>query len=43
MELKTIEFVLKLAYFWAVGVHVILVVIPKLVNLVDDHCGVVVD
>jgi hypothetical protein len=43
MELKTIEFVLQLADFCAVGVHVLLVVIPRLVDLVDDHCGVAVD
>jgi hypothetical protein len=43
MELETVEFVLKLADFQAVGIHVLLVAIPRLVNLVDDHCGVVVD
>jgi hypothetical protein len=43
MELETIEFVLELADFQAVGVHVLLVAIPRIVDLVDDHCGVVVD
>jgi hypothetical protein len=43
MELETIEFVLELADFEAVGVHVLLVPIPRLVDLVDDHCGVAVD
>jgi hypothetical protein len=42
MELDTIEFVLELADFYAVGIHVLLVAIPRLVNLVDDHCGVAV-
>jgi hypothetical protein len=43
MELKTIKHVLKLANFQAVGVHVLLVAIPRLVDLVDDHYGVAVD
>jgi hypothetical protein len=43
MELETIELVLKLADFQVVGVHVLLVAIPRLVDLVDDHCGVTVD
>jgi hypothetical protein len=43
MELKTIELVLELADLQAVDVHVLLVVIPRLVDLVDDHCGVTVD
>jgi hypothetical protein len=43
MELETIELVLEFVEFQAVGVHVLLVAIPRLVNLVDDHCGVVVD
>jgi hypothetical protein len=43
MELETIEFVLELADFWAVGVHVLLVAIPRLVDLVDHHCGIAVD
>jgi hypothetical protein len=43
MELEAIELVLELADFSAVGVHVLLVAIPRLVNLVDDHCGVAVD
>jgi hypothetical protein len=42
MELKTIELVLKFADFQEVGVHVLLVAIPRLVDLVYDHCGVVV-
>jgi hypothetical protein len=40
MELETVEFVVKFADFLAVGVHVLLVVIPRLVIWVDDHCGV---
>jgi hypothetical protein len=43
MELETVEFVLELADFWAVGVHVLLVAIPRLVDLVDHHCGIAVD
>jgi hypothetical protein len=43
MELETIELVLELADLQAVDVHVLLVVIPRLVDLVDDHCGVAVD
>jgi hypothetical protein len=43
MELETIEFVPKLANFQSVGVHVLLVTIPRLVDLVDDHCGVAID
>jgi hypothetical protein len=43
MELKTIEFVLEFVDFQAVGVHVLLVAIPRLVDLVDDHSGVAVD
>jgi hypothetical protein len=43
MELETVEFVLELADFYAVGVRVLLVVVPGLVDLVDDHCGVTVD
>jgi hypothetical protein len=43
MELEIVEFVLELADFYAVGIHVLLVVIPRLVDLVDDHCGVAVD
>jgi hypothetical protein len=43
VELETVEFVLELVDFQAVGVHVLLVAIPRLVNLVDDHCGVSID
>jgi hypothetical protein len=43
MELETIEFVFELADFQAVGVHVFLVAVPRLVDLVDDHCRVAVD
>jgi hypothetical protein len=43
MKLEAIELVLELTDFEAVGVHVLLVAIPRLVDLVDDHCGVVVD
>jgi hypothetical protein len=43
VELDTIELVLELADFWAVGVHVLLVAVPGLVDLVDDHYGVAVD
>jgi hypothetical protein len=43
MELETLEFVLKLADFLAVGIHVLLVAVPRLVDLVDDHCRVAVD
>jgi Tfp pilus assembly pilus retraction ATPase PilT len=43
VELETIKLVLELADFLAVGVHVLLVAVPGLVDLVDDHCGVAVD
>jgi hypothetical protein len=43
VELKTIELVLDLADFYAVGVHVLLVAVPGFVDLVDNHCGVAVD
>jgi hypothetical protein len=43
MEPKTIELVLELVDFQAVGVHVLLVAVPRLVDLVHDHCGLVVD
>jgi hypothetical protein len=43
MELETIELVLELADFEAVGVHVLLVAVPELIDLVDDHYGVAVD
>jgi dihydroorotase-like cyclic amidohydrolase len=39
MELEAIKLVLELADFHAVGVHVLHVAIPRLVDLVDDHCG----
>jgi hypothetical protein len=38
MELRTLELVLELVNFQSVGVHVLLVAIPSLVELVDDHC-----
>jgi hypothetical protein len=43
MELETIELVLEIADFEAVGVHVLLVAVLGLVDLVDDHCRVAVD
>jgi hypothetical protein len=43
MELETIEFVLELADFSAVGIHVLLIAVPRLVDLVDDYCRVAVD
>jgi hypothetical protein len=43
VELKTIEFVLELADFQTIGIHVLLVAVPRLVYLVYDHCGVAVD
>jgi hypothetical protein len=43
MELEAVELVLKLADFQTLGVHVLLVAVPRLVDLVDDHCGVAVD
>jgi lipid A disaccharide synthetase len=43
MELEAIELVFKLADFQAVGIHVLLVAIPRLVDLIYDHYGVVVD
>jgi hypothetical protein len=43
MELETIELVLELVDFWAVGVHVLLVAAPRLVDLVDDHYRVAID
>jgi hypothetical protein len=43
MEPETIELVLELVDFQAVGVHVLLVAVPRLVDLVHDHCGLAVD
>ena len=43
VELETVELVLEFADFQTVGVHVLLVAIPRLVDLVDDHCGVTID
>jgi hypothetical protein len=43
MQLETVELVLELADFQAVGVHVLLVAVPRLFDLVDDHYRVVVD
>jgi hypothetical protein len=43
MELETIELVLEFADFQAVGVHVLLVAIARLIDLVNDQCGVTID
>jgi hypothetical protein len=43
VELETIKPVLELADFQILGVHVLLVAVPRLIYLVDDHCGVTVD
>jgi hypothetical protein len=43
VELETIEFILELANFQIASVHVLLVAIPRIVNLVDDHYGAVID
>jgi hypothetical protein len=43
VELETVELVLEFADFQAIGIHVLLVAIPRLVDLVDDHRGVTVD
>jgi hypothetical protein len=43
MELEAIELVLELVDIQAVGIHVLLVAIPRLVDLIYDHCGVAVD
>jgi hypothetical protein len=43
VELETVELILELANFPIVGIHVLLVAIPRLVDLVDDHSGVAVD
>jgi hypothetical protein len=43
MELETVEFVLELLDFKVVGVHVLVVAVPRLADLVDDHCRVTVD
>jgi hypothetical protein len=43
VELEIVELVLELADFQTIGVHVLLVAIPRLVDLVDVHFGVVVD
>jgi hypothetical protein len=40
MELKTVELVLELADFKALGIHVLRVVIPRFIN---DHCRVALD
>jgi hypothetical protein len=37
VELETVELVLKLVDFQIVGIHVLLIAIPRLVDLVDDH------
>jgi hypothetical protein len=38
VENDTIEFVLELANFHTISIHVLLVVIQRLVDLVDDLC-----
>jgi hypothetical protein len=43
VELEAIELVLEPTDFKEVGIHVLIVAIPRLVDLVDDHCRVVVD
>jgi hypothetical protein len=43
MELEAIELVLELVDIQAVGIHVLLVAITRLVDLIYDHCGVAVD
>jgi hypothetical protein len=43
MELEAIVLVLELADFQAIGIHVLFVAIPRLFDLVDDHCRVAVD
>jgi hypothetical protein len=43
MELEIVELILEFADFQVVDVHVLLVAIPRLVDLVDDHCGVAID
>jgi hypothetical protein len=40
MELEIVKLVLEIADIQAIGVHILLVAIPRLVELVDDHCGV---
>jgi hypothetical protein len=41
-EIKVLS-VLELLDFQTVGIHVLLVAVPRLVDLVDDHYGVAVD
>jgi hypothetical protein len=43
VELETVELVLELANFQTVGVHVLLDVVPRLVDLIDDHYGIATD
>jgi hypothetical protein len=43
VELEAVEFVLELADFQAVSIHVLLIAVPRLVDLVDDHCRVAVE
>jgi hypothetical protein len=43
VEVKIVELVVELADFQTVGINVLLVAIPRLVDFVDDHCGVAVD
>jgi UDP-N-acetylmuramoylalanine-D-glutamate ligase len=43
VELEAVEFVLELADFQAVSIHVLLIAVPRLVDLVEDHCRVAVE
>jgi hypothetical protein len=43
VELETVELVLELADFQTIGIHILLVAVPRLVDLVDDHHRVAVD
>jgi hypothetical protein len=43
VELETVELVLKLADFQTIGAHVLIIAIPRLVDLVDYHCEVAID
>jgi hypothetical protein len=43
VELETIKLLLELADFQTIGVQVPLVAFPRVIGLVDDHCGIAVD
>jgi UDP-N-acetylmuramoylalanine-D-glutamate ligase len=43
VELEAVEFVLELADFQAVSIHVLRIAVPRLVDLVDDHCRVAIE